>query len=61
VSLNIVAGLDYARSVSASILKMVGRGAGYTVLQACVIIPTMHPDWLPSFIGSVQESEELID
>ena len=46
VSPNIVAALDYARSVGATILGIVGRDGGYTarVADACVIIPTIHPD-----------------
>lgn len=46
VSPNIVAGLDYARSTGAAILGIVGRDGGYTakVADACVIIPTVHPD-----------------
>jgi D-sedoheptulose 7-phosphate isomerase len=46
VSPNIVAALNFARSVSASILGIVGRDGGYTarVAEACVIVPTVHPD-----------------
>jgi len=46
VSPNIVAALDYARSVGASILGIVGRDGGYTarVADACVLIPTVHPE-----------------
>src|ERR1700687_2841084 len=46
VSTNIVAALDYARSVGASILGIVGRDGGYTarVADACVLIPTVYPD-----------------
>jgi D-sedoheptulose 7-phosphate isomerase len=46
VSPNIVAALDYAKSVGASIIGIVGRDGGYTarVADACVIIPTVHPD-----------------
>jgi len=46
VSPNIVSALDYARSVGASILGIVGRDGGYTarVADVCVIIPTVHPD-----------------
>jgi D-sedoheptulose 7-phosphate isomerase len=45
VSPNIVAALDYAKSVGASILGVVGRDGGYTarVADVCVIIPTVHP------------------
>ena len=46
VSPNIVAALNYAKSVGAGILGIVGRDGGYTarVADACVIIPTVHPD-----------------
>jgi D-sedoheptulose 7-phosphate isomerase len=46
VSPNIVAALDYAKSVGASILGIVGRDGGYTarVADVCVIIPTVHQD-----------------
>jgi D-sedoheptulose 7-phosphate isomerase len=46
VSPNIVAALDYGKSVGASILGIVGRDGGYTarVADVCVIIPTVHPD-----------------
>src|ERR1019366_10262638 len=37
---------DYARSVGARILGTVGRDVGYParVADACVLIPTVHPD-----------------
>jgi D-sedoheptulose 7-phosphate isomerase len=46
VSPNIVAALDYAKSVGASILGIVGRDGGYTakLADACVVIPVVHPD-----------------
>jgi D-sedoheptulose 7-phosphate isomerase len=46
VSPNLVAALDYAKSVGASVLGIVGRDGGYTarVADACVIIPIVHPD-----------------
>ncbi len=46
VSPNIVAALDYAKSVGASVVGIVGRDGGYTarVADACVIIPTVHAD-----------------
>jgi len=45
VSLNLVAALQYAKSVGARILGIVGRDGGYTakVADACVIIPTVNP------------------
>lgn len=46
VSANIVAALDYARSIGAKIFGIVGRDGGYTakVADICVIVPTVHPD-----------------
>ncbi|MGJ5820954.1 SIS domain-containing protein [Paludibaculum fermentans] len=44
VSPNLVAALQYARQVGATILGIVGRDGGYTaqVADACVIIPTVN-------------------
>lgn len=46
VSPNLVAALDYAKSIGASVLGIVGRDGGYTarVADVCVIVPTVHPD-----------------
>ena len=46
ISPNIVAALDYGKSVGASIIGVVGRDGGYTaqVADACVLIPVIHPD-----------------
>ena len=46
VSPNIVAALDYAKSVGATILGIVGRDGGYTarVADACVLIPKVNSD-----------------
>ena len=46
VSPNLVTALDYAKSVGASVLGIVGRDGGYTakVADVCVIIPTVHRD-----------------
>jgi D-sedoheptulose 7-phosphate isomerase len=46
VSPNIVAALDHAKTVGASILGIVGRDGGHTakMADACVLIPTVHPD-----------------
>lgn len=45
VSPNLVAGLQYAKTVGAAILGIVGRDGGYTaqVADACVIVPTVNP------------------
>ena len=44
VSPNLVTALDYARSVEAGILGIVGRDGGYTakLADACVIVPTVN-------------------
>jgi D-sedoheptulose 7-phosphate isomerase len=46
VSPNIVAALDYAKSVGARILGVVGRDGGYTakVADVCVMIPVVQQD-----------------
>src|SRR5437879_2352941 len=46
VSPNIVSALDYARSVGASIIAVVGRDGGHAaqVADVCVLIPVAHPD-----------------
>src|SRR3984893_7954399 len=45
ISPNLVAALKYARSVSATIMGVVGRDGGYTarVADAVVIVPTVNP------------------
>jgi D-sedoheptulose 7-phosphate isomerase len=45
VSPNLVAALEHARTVGASIIGIVGRDGGYTakVANACAIIPTVNP------------------
>jgi len=44
VSIGLVNALEYARSVGASILGVVGRDGGFTarVANACVIVPTVN-------------------
>ncbi len=46
VSPNLVAALDHARSVGASIAGIVGRDGGHTarVADACVIVPVVNPE-----------------
>ncbi|MGO9009803.1 MAG: SIS domain-containing protein [Bryobacteraceae bacterium] len=45
ISPNLVAALDYARSVGAGVVGIVGRDGGYTarVADACVMVPTVNP------------------
>jgi D-sedoheptulose 7-phosphate isomerase len=46
VSANLVRALEYARTVGATIVGIVGRDGGYTarVADACVIVPTVNPE-----------------
>ncbi len=46
VSPNLVTALQFAKEVGAKIVGIVGRDGGYTaqVADACVIIPTVHPE-----------------
>ena len=46
VSPNLVAAVQLARSVGASIVGIVGRDGGYTAKEAtaCVIVPTVNPE-----------------
>ena len=46
VSPNLVAALEYARSIGARVFGIVGRDGGFTaqVADACVIIPTVNPN-----------------
>jgi len=45
VSPNLVSALDYAKSIGATIVGIVGRDGGYTakLADACVIVPTVNP------------------
>ncbi len=45
VSVNLVKALEYAQSVQATIVAVVGRDGGYAarVARACVIVPTVNP------------------
>lgn len=46
VSPNLVVALDFARSVGAGVVGIVGRDGGYTakVANACVVIPVVNPE-----------------
>ena len=46
ISPNLVRALQYAKSVGATIVGVVGRDGGYTaqVADACVIVPTVNPE-----------------
>ena len=45
ISPNLVAALDHARRVGATVIGVVGRDGGYTaqVATACLIVPTVNP------------------
>ncbi len=45
VSPNLVAALQYAKSIGSKVLGLVGRDGGYTatVADACVVVPTVNP------------------
>jgi D-sedoheptulose 7-phosphate isomerase len=46
ISPNLVRAVQFAREVGASVCGIVGRSGGYTarVADACIIVPTVHPD-----------------
>lgn len=46
ISPNLVTALQYAKSVGATVIGVVGRDGGYTakVADACVIVPTVNPE-----------------
>jgi len=46
ISVNLVKALEYATSLGASIVGIVGRDGGFTakVADACVIVPTVNPN-----------------
>ncbi len=46
ISKNLVLALEYAKSLNAKILGIVGRDGGFTakVADACLIVPTVNPD-----------------
>ena len=56
ISRNLVVALDYAKSINARIMGVVGRDGGYTakVADACVIIPTVNPDTITPHTESFQ-------
>ncbi len=56
ISANLVQALEYAKSVNAKILGIVGRDGGFTarVADACLIIPTVNPDTVTPHSESFQ-------
>ncbi len=56
ISTNIVAAVDYAKSVGAAILGIVGRDGGHVarVGDAVVVVPTIEPALVTAYTESVQ-------
>lgn len=56
ISPNLVEALEYAKSVGAKVLGIVGRDGGYTakVADACVIVPTVNPNTITPHSESFQ-------
>ncbi len=56
ISANIVGALDYAKSVNAKLMGIVGRDGGYTakVADAVVIVPRVNPDTVTPHTESFQ-------
>ncbi|MSU55786.1 MAG: SIS domain-containing protein [Candidatus Taylorbacteria bacterium] len=56
ISINIVSGVKYAKSVGAKVLGIVGRDGGYTkqVADACVVVPTVNADTVTPHTESFQ-------
>ena len=56
ISANLVHALQYAKSINAKILGIVGRDGGFTakVADACLIIPTVNPDTVTPHSESFQ-------
>jgi len=46
ISVNLIAAVDYARTIGARIIAIVGRDGGHTarVADACVIVPVVNPE-----------------
>jgi D-sedoheptulose 7-phosphate isomerase len=56
VSPNLVRALQYAKSIGASVLGVVGRDGGYTaqVADVCMVVPTVNPDAVTAHTESFQ-------
>jgi len=56
ISPNIVRAVQYAKEVGAGVIGIVGRDGGYTasVADACVIVPTLDPDYVTPHTESFQ-------
>ena len=56
VSVNLVKALEYAKTVGAKVLGIVGRDGGYTakVANGCVVVPTVNADTVTPHTESFQ-------
>lgn len=56
ISPNIVRAVQFAKNVGARVIGIVGRDGGYTasVADACVIVPTLNPDYITPHTESFQ-------
>src|SRR5579883_1890383 len=56
ISMNLVCGLEYAKSIGAKIGGIVGRDGGFTakVADACVVIPSVHADRVTPHTDAMQ-------
>jgi D-sedoheptulose 7-phosphate isomerase len=56
ISANIVRAVEYAKTVGATVLGIVGRNGGYaaTVADACVVVPTVNPAHITPHTESFQ-------
>jgi D-sedoheptulose 7-phosphate isomerase len=56
VSLNLVAALQYAKSIGTRVIGIVGRDGGYTgqVADACVIVPTVNATHVTPHVETFQ-------
>lgn len=56
ISVNIVAGVKYAKEVGAKVLGVVGRDGGYTkkVADVCVVVPTVNAETITPHTESFQ-------
>lgn len=56
ISVNLIKAIDYAKSVGAIILGIVGKSDGYTAQKAdaCIIVPTVNPDTVTAHTEETQ-------
>jgi len=56
ISVNLINAIDYAKSVGATVLGVVGRNGGYTAekANACIIVPTLNPETITAHTEETQ-------